>query len=242
MSTESQRKAWASALCKDGQMRAITIYGGLKLSVHVDTLEAFAALSAILAKHGYKADPKDPGGPGAYNCRRITGGTKPSLHSYGIAADINPSRNPYGRELVTDMPRAMVEEIEALRTNNGKPVFRWGGDWDGDGQQDDNPYDAMHFEIACTTADLKTGIDADGIPGTSPQPVRVDVKTSLPLLEIGAKGDAVKQLQGLVGAKVDGGFGPATDAAVKATQKALGLTADGVVGAKTWAALLGRLT
>jgi peptidoglycan hydrolase-like protein with peptidoglycan-binding domain len=62
------------------------------------------------------------------------------------------------------------------------------------------------------------------------------------LLEIGAKGDAVKQLQGLVGAKVDGGFGPATDTAVKAAQKQLGLTADGVVGAKTWAALLGRLT
>lgn len=242
MSTESQRKAWATALCKDGQMRAITIYGGLKLKVHTDTLEAFAALSAILAKHRYMADPKDPGGPGAYNCRNITGGSGPSLHSYGIAADINPRRNPYGRKLVTDMPLSMVEEIVALRTNNGKPVFRWGGDWDGDNQQDDRTYDAMHFEIVCIPADLKTGIDVDGIPGTSPQPVRVDVATSLPLLEIGAKGDAVKQLQGLVGAKADGGFGPATDTAVKAAQKQLGLTADGVVGSKTWAALLGRLT
>ena len=62
MSTESQRKAWATALCKDGQMRAITLYGGLKIQVHTDTLEAFAALSAVLAKHGYRADPKDPGG------------------------------------------------------------------------------------------------------------------------------------------------------------------------------------
>jgi hypothetical protein len=53
MSTESQRKAWAAALCKDGQMRAITLYGGLKIQVHTDTLEAFAALSAVLAKHGY---------------------------------------------------------------------------------------------------------------------------------------------------------------------------------------------
>ena len=242
MSTESQRKAWATALCKDGQMRAITLYGGLKIQVHTDTLEAFAALSVVLAKHRYMADPKDPGGPGAYNCRNITGGSGPSLHSYGIAADINPSRNPYGRKLVTDMPLSMVEEIVALRTNNGKPVFRWGGDWDGDNQQDDRTYDAMHFEIVCIPADLKTGIDVDGIPGTSPQPVRVDVATSLPLLEIGAKGDAVKQLQGLVGAKADGGFGPATDTAVKAAQKQLGLTADGVVGSKTWAALLGRLT
>ena len=242
MSTESQRKAWAAALCKDGQMRAITLYGGLKIQVHTDTLEAFAALSAVLAKHGYRADPKDPGGPGAYNCRRITGGSKPSLHSYGIAADINPSRNPYGRELITDMPLAMVEEIEALRTNNGKQVFRWGGDWDGDNTKDDRTYDAMHFEITCTPADLKTGIDADGMPGSAPQPVRVDVATTLPRLEIGAKGAAVKQLQGLVGARVDGGFGPATDTAVKSAQKELGLKPDGIVGAKTWAALLGRLT
>ena len=242
MSTETMRKAWANARCKPDQMVPVRLYGGLTIRVQRVTVEAWNALSAILAKHGYKADPHDPGGPGAYNCRRITGGSKPSLHSYGIAADINPSRNPYGKKLVTDMPRAMVEEIEALRTNNGKPVFRWGGDWDDDGLQDDNPYDAMHFEIACTPADIKTGIDADGIPGTSPQPVRVDVKTSLPLLAVGAKGDAVKQLQGLVGAKADGGFGPATDLAVKSAQKELGLKPDGVVGAKTWAALLGRLT
>lgn len=107
-------------------------------------------------------------------------------------------------------------------------MFRWGGDWDGDGLEDDNTYDAMHFEIACTPTDLKTGIDADGIPGSAPQPVRVDVVTTLPRLEIGAKGDAVKQLQGLVGSKVDLGFGPATDTAVKAAQKQLGLNLTGL--------------
>jgi len=37
---------------------------------------------------------------------------------------------------------------------------------------------------------------------------------------------------------VDGAFGSLTDAAVWEYQKAKGLSVDGIVGAKTWAALL----
>ncbi|MFI9628464.1 peptidoglycan-binding protein [Streptomyces sp. NPDC052042] len=60
----------------------------------------------------------------------------------------------------------------------------------------------------------------------------------------GSKGAAVKAAQTLLKARgqavtVDGTFGPATTAKVKAFQKAAGLTADGVIGARTWAALLG---
>lgn len=66
-------------------------------------------------------------------------------------------------------------------------------------------------------------------------------------LSKGSMGAPVKALQilligygyscGIAG--VDGDFGTATDKAVRAYQKANGLTVDGIVGAKTWAKLLG---
>ena len=58
------------------------------------------------------------------------------------------------------------------------------------------------------------------------------------LLKKGSKGEDVKTLQrALKITPVDGDFGAKTEAAVKAFQKSKGLTADGVVGNKTWQAL-----
>ena len=53
----------------------------------------------------------------------------------------------------------------------------------------------------------------------------------------GTRGEDVKQLQKLLHCAVDGIFGDITEEAVKSFQKSKGLTPDGIVGAKTWAAL-----
>ena len=58
-----------------------------------------------------------------------------------------------------------------------------------------------------------------------------------PELRQGASGDVVRWVQMRVGCVPDGKFGPATERAVQGFQRAAGLAADGVVGAKTWAAL-----
>lgn len=65
----------------------------------------------------------------------------------------------------------------------------------------------------------------------------------MPLIKKGSSGEAVRKLQRLLNAagaslEEDGSFGPATDAAVRAYQKAHGLEVDGEVGPMTWGKLL----
>lgn len=61
-----------------------------------------------------------------------------------------------------------------------------------------------------------------------------------PTLREGSRGWAVKDLQTRLNIKVDGDFGPKTEAAVRAYQKSHKLTVDGVVGPQTWSHLYGR--
>ena len=61
-------------------------------------------------------------------------------------------------------------------------------------------------------------------------------------LQRGSSGSAVKALQKALGKLVvDGSYGPATEARVKAYQKSKGLPATGVVDRKLWAALMGAV-
>ena len=62
------------------------------------------------------------------------------------------------------------------------------------------------------------------------------------ILKNGSKGDDVKKLQEKLGVEAIGTFGPKTEAAVKAWQKANGLKDDGIVGDATWAKLFGKST
>lgn len=59
----------------------------------------------------------------------------------------------------------------------------------------------------------------------------------LPTMFRGSKGADVAKLQAALGITVDGDFGPATEAALRAWQEAHGLTPDAICGPKTRAAL-----
>lgn len=153
-STDTLRLWWAPA-CK-GPWAIVALYGNGSVQVRPAIVEATKALSQVLKAWSYETREADTG---AYNCRPITGGTGYSLHAYGIALDINWLTNKYGSTLVTDMPLAMVNAIQAIRTNNGKQVWRSGRFYEGN-------KDAMHYEIVCSPADIATGINWGTVKGS----------------------------------------------------------------------------
>ncbi|WP_327708152.1 amidase [Streptomyces sp. NBC_00464] len=86
------------------------------------------------------------------------------------------------------------------------------------------------------------GLEADGVVGSKTWTALLSAGTT-PTLAEGASGDGVKRLQRALTAAlgstvgVDGSFGPGTATAVRSYQTGRGLTADGIVGPGTWAAL-----
>jgi len=95
------------------------------------------------------------------------------------------------------------------------------------GRKSDPSFDMVDFRAK--VAELLTGVT----PAPSPD---ID-ESSREVLRRGANGALVKQLQAKLGLPEHGTFGPKTEAKVLAFQQAQGLKADGIFGAKSWAAL-----
>lgn len=155
-------------------------FGPDKIRVAPPTAEAFEALAAVMLHHRYEIRTQDTD---SYSCRAITGGSGRSLHSYGIALDVNWQTNPFldhqgtrpvrfsdkatqaerGRDVRfgladTDMTPAMIADVEKIKTTAGVQVFEWGGSWK-------DRKDCMHFELDLSPAELAVGIDPATVVG-----------------------------------------------------------------------------
>jgi hypothetical protein len=246
---------WGSPCQAVATSASVTIYGKAH-KCHPAAVAPFQVWEQIRAKHGYAMDGTDTG---IYNCRhmRHDPAAPMSVHSWGMALDANWLQNPAGSKLVTDMPRAMINEILSLKTASGAWVFRWLGDIDRDGISTDQTYiDAMHFEVMAHPLDLKTGISYGSVTVVTTPPVQEDFAAMLPVIDLSkvttlsttfvrSPQNHIKILQGLLmahwlltPAKPDGIAGPATRAAVIQFQSVKGLTPDAIVGKATWKALL----
>lgn len=92
------------------------------------------------------------------------------------------------------------------------------------------PGDVLLYEGHHTAINLTTGSAVDsGNSSTDSSTVK-----TFPLIRRGDTGKLVKMWQIAIGVNVDGDFGPATEAATLKVQKNLGVSADGIVGEKTW--------
>ena len=156
-----------------------------------------------------------------------------SLHNYypALAFDIAFKR---GAELYWDI--SLFRAFAAIANSH---ELEWGGDWQG---FKDNP----HFQPPNYTWEMarqKLEPEFKGAPGAAPAIVTAALEKPGPYLRKGASGDEVVALQkklkeqGFSPGKIDGIFGPATNAAVRAFQKSAKLLADGVAGPRTLKAL-----
>ena len=77
---------------------------------------------------------------GCFNIRKKRGAASMSLHSWGLAVDMNPSDNQFGKsraQLVSEGRKPFSDAFVKCFTDAG---FDWGGTW--------KKPDSMHFQIA----------------------------------------------------------------------------------------------
>jgi len=130
MASESQLNPLFGAPCEKHDVVTVDVFGASILFARRGANQLLrAAIRAYDVAYGvYRIE--------SYNCRKVTGGSSRSAHSWPVAIDVNPDTNPYSSDgkLRTDMPQQFVECFKA-------EGFGWGGDWSGS-------KDAMHFSLA----------------------------------------------------------------------------------------------
>jgi hypothetical protein len=190
MASDAQLRSWyAIYRCNTSNYQRVAFPGPAEtwhLYVARPAVEAFEAFAGVMADNGYLF--RESAG-GTYNCRKIAGSEQWSIHSYGLAIDLNPSKNPHRSPLQHDYPQAFLDGIAAIQTGNGKPAFKWGGEW--------STPDAMHFQIDVSPADLATGI-------TTPQPP-LEENMMLPIGP-GSPTEDIRSIQGLLNTAFNAGL------------------------------------
>lgn len=243
-SSATLRGLWSAWLCNKGSGRFAnqSFFGSSIGGVAAPAADAVAALEAALRSTGYQ-----PKSRWAFNCRKIGGSDKFSLHAYGIAIDIDPKENPFtaGDAYSGKLQRRHVQAALAIKNKRGQSVWSWGGSW--------RRPDRMHFQI--DRGPDNVDVDWATVPGprstkaVSGAPVQ-DGDEEDNVLARGSDGAAVTHFQkrliawngeALSEHGADGDYGAETETWIKAYQKAADLDVTGTIDGVTAALLQGEI-
>jgi uncharacterized protein YgiM (DUF1202 family) len=160
-STADMRREWSDWLCSNGpgKFANVQFFGKGIGGVPAPAVDAFKALEAALRATGYQ-----PRSSWSNKCRKIAGTSRYSLHSFGIAIDIDPRENPQsaGSPYSGKIQQAHVDAVLQIRNMAGRRIWQWGGTW--------SRPDRMHFQ-------LDQGPDAVVVdPSTVPGAVTVSLE------------------------------------------------------------------
>lgn len=212
---------------------------GQRLSVNTRTARLWTLLLNQMEHGGYLCHTPEQWCWGGA-CRAISGTNTPSNHSWWNAVDINAPANPYSSSGQHDIPPSVYTMFRRFG-------FGLGADYTG------GKKDWMHVEFmgTPTDADVMTAaaereFGSGAVAGT-PFPLPAGWyfgPFSGPNESISGygKSDArwrpfLAKAQQRIGTAADGYYGPNTKAAAVRWQNSHGLSADGLIGARTWATL-----
>lgn len=224
---------WAGDKCQRDRMVSLNVGG----STFIVNARAATTWRQFLTRYDHEVEPiRLDGWDGGYACRAIRGSSAPSVHSWGLAVDINASRHPLG-----SAGTFSAHQMTALRhLLSAFPEIRWGGDFH-------TRKDEQHFEIikdpaVCKTLAAKRAQAAPPRPRPFPLPKghwfgpespdprnhsglnHPDSEAIVRIRHRLTAGDSIRYDSKLAGK-------------VREFQKAHKLAVDGLVGAQTWAAL-----
>jgi Putative peptidoglycan binding domain len=139
-------------------------------------------------------------------------------HTYAYNGVYQRQIDPLGQVWQNPPPGQIIRFRQLSRTYGAAGVSWW--DW----------------QQASTSGWGSISVGAGNLVGVTPT-------TATPILKLGSAGDVVVWAQEHLASAgyataIDGDYGPSTQSAIESFQTAQGLTADGIVGPATWAALL----
>lgn len=174
---------------------------------------------------------------GIFNCRKVRGSDAPSVHGEGRAVDwmlpvVAGRGMPEGREVVARLGE-FGDRLGLQCVIFDRTIWSARSP-DGRRYNGVHPhYDHIHAEL---TRHAAAALTIQTLRSTLGSDVPVQVQAR-PVLRRGSRGPVVVELQRRLGVTADGIFGPRTDAAVRRFQKRTHLKVDGIVGPATWGRL-----